>query len=86
MNQFFGEIFSRPEFSLPFFFWAIFWKGLALWKAATKRQFWWFVIILILNTLGILEIAYIFYLNRWDLDKGKTLIFLQRKFGSEKKK
>lgn len=40
--------------------WSLFWKGLALWHAGRKAQPWWFVIILIVNTLGILEIVYLF--------------------------
>jgi methionyl-tRNA synthetase len=40
--------------------WSIFWKGLALWHAGRRGQPWWFVIMLIVNTLGILEIIYLF--------------------------
>lgn len=40
--------------------WAIVWKGLALWHAARRGQYWWFVILLVVNTLGILEIIYLF--------------------------
>jgi hypothetical protein len=40
--------------------WTLPWKGVALWKAAGNRQLVWFVCILILNTLAILEIIYIF--------------------------
>ncbi|HCC83218.1 TPA: hypothetical protein DEP96_00010 [Candidatus Uhrbacteria bacterium] len=40
--------------------WSIFWKGLALWHAARHGQGWWFGIMLILNTAGILEILYLF--------------------------
>lgn len=40
--------------------WSIFWKGLALWHAGRRAQPWWFVILLILNTAGILEIIYLF--------------------------
>jgi Family of unknown function (DUF5652) len=40
--------------------WSLFWKGLALWHSAKKSQPWWFVILLILNTVGILEIIYLF--------------------------
>lgn len=40
--------------------WSIFWKGLALWHSAQRRQCWWFVIMLIINTAGILEIIYLF--------------------------
>lgn len=40
--------------------WSIFWKGLALWHSARRGQQWWFVAMLVVNTLGILEIIYLF--------------------------
>jgi len=40
--------------------WSIVWKGLALWKAAHLNQKYWFVALLVINTLGILEILYIY--------------------------
>jgi hypothetical protein len=40
--------------------WSIFWKGLALWHAGRRGHPWWFVVVLILNTVGILEIIYLF--------------------------
>lgn len=40
--------------------WTLFWKGLALWHAADRKQPWWFVIILVVSTVGILDIIYIF--------------------------
>jgi hypothetical protein len=40
--------------------WSVFWKGLALWHAGRRGHAWWFVIILLLNTVGILEIIYLF--------------------------
>lgn len=49
---------------LPFFsllvIWSLVWKGLALWHSARKGQNWWFVILLVVNTAGILEIIYLF--------------------------
>jgi methionyl-tRNA synthetase len=44
--------------------WVIVWKGIALWKAARNNQTAWYVILLIVNTLGILEIVYIFFFAR----------------------
>ena len=41
--------------------WALVWKGLALWHSARRGQYWWFLILLVVNTLGILEIIYIFF-------------------------
>ena len=40
--------------------WSIFWKGLALWHSGRRGQEWWFLILLLINTLGILEIIYLF--------------------------
>jgi hypothetical protein len=40
--------------------WTIPWKGYALWTAAKRNQKVWFIVILILNTVGILEIFYVF--------------------------
>jgi hypothetical protein len=44
--------------------WSTIWKGLALWKSARKGSKIWFVILLIVNTLGILEILYIFVFSK----------------------
>ncbi len=40
--------------------WSIFWKGLALWHAAKRNEAGWFVAILLVNTIGILEMIYLF--------------------------
>ncbi len=40
--------------------WSLFWKGLALWHSGRRGQPWWFVIMLVINTIGILEIIYLF--------------------------
>jgi len=40
--------------------WSLVWKGIALWKAARRDQTAWYVVLLVLNTVGILEIVYIF--------------------------
>jgi len=44
--------------------WTIPWKGVALWRAAKNNDRGWFLAILILNTLAILEILYIFVFFR----------------------
>ncbi len=59
---------------LPLFvLWSLFWKGWALWKAGQKKHLTWFIILLVVNTIGILEILYIFWLNRWSLGSEKLL-------------
>lgn len=44
--------------------WSLIWKGLALWQAGGRRQKAWFVILLVLNTVGILEIIYLFFVAK----------------------
>jgi len=44
--------------------WALPWKGVALWKAAKNNHKWWFIALLVINTLGILEILYIFVFGK----------------------
>jgi hypothetical protein len=35
--------------------WEVFWKGLALWHSGRRGQTVWFVILLVVNTVGILK-------------------------------
>lgn len=44
--------------------WQMIWKGIALWRSAELSQKWWFIAILLLNTFGILEIIYIFFVAK----------------------
>lgn len=48
--------------------WSIIWKGIALWKASRNNQWGWFVAILLINTLGILEIIYLVGFQ-WDKNR-----------------
>ena len=43
--------------------WSLVWKGLALWRAAKRGEKIWFVVFLLVNTLGILEIIYLFFVT-----------------------
>ncbi len=45
---------------LLFIVWSLLWKSLALWHSARRGSYWWFIILLLVNTLGILEIIYLF--------------------------
>jgi len=40
--------------------WILPWKGWALWLAVKRNEKIWFIVLLVLNTLAILEIIYIF--------------------------
>ena len=56
----------------PYFFyiltlaalWILPWKGVALWRSARNADKLWFIILLLINTLGILEIIYIFFFSK----------------------
>jgi hypothetical protein len=47
--------------------WSIFWKGLGLWHAAQRGEQWWFLVMLLINTAGILEIIYLFLILKLKL-------------------
>jgi len=46
------------------FLWTTPWKGVALWKSARSGQKAWFIVLLLFNTLAILEILYIFVFSK----------------------
>ncbi len=51
--------------------WSGFWKLLALWKAARKGSVPWFIVLGIVNTIGILEILYVFVFSEMKVSKQK---------------
>jgi hypothetical protein len=71
MNQY-NSLFTSSVAFLPLItigtlvlaLWSLFWKGCALWIAAKNNKKWWFFAILIFNTVGILEIIYIFFVAK----------------------
>ncbi len=46
------------------YLWSLFWKAVALWKSARSNDKVWFVVFLFVNTLGLLEILYIFHFSK----------------------
>lgn len=63
---------ERQLWFLALFFWVIAWKGLALWKAARKGSAPWFIVLLIINTVGILEILYYYVFSEGKFNRGKN--------------
>jgi len=55
---------AHPIIMVLAIIWTLPWKGVALWKAANKKSIWWFIALLIFNTLGVLEILYIFIFSK----------------------
>ena len=62
--QFEDFIKAHPQLVIAIMAWSLFWKGLALWRAAHKESRNWFIALLVLNTLGILEIIYLYVITR----------------------
>ena len=51
--------------------WELIWKGFGLWKSAKLNQPIWFIAMLVLNTVGILPILYIFVFSQINFDEEK---------------
>lgn len=52
--------YNNPIFYL-IIIWSLIWKGIALWHAGGNRQLAWFIVLLVVNTVGILEIIYLIF-------------------------
>ncbi len=44
--------------------WVLPWKGYAMWLAVKNNHRNWFIVLLVINTLAILDIIYIFFINK----------------------
>lgn len=54
------------------YIWSLCWKLAALWKSARKGSIVWFIILAVVNTIGILEILYIFIFSEMKFPKRKS--------------
>lgn len=50
--------------ALAVIIWTLPWKAVALWMSARRSQKGWFIVLLVLNTLAILDILYIFVFSK----------------------
>jgi methionyl-tRNA synthetase len=64
MIEFFRQNPNAVWIVLALLAWSLIWKGLALWRAARQADKPWFIALLILNTLGLLEIFYLLVFSR----------------------
>jgi hypothetical protein len=55
-------IMQQPLMFLTLIVWSLAWKGIALWQAARHGNRNWFIAILLINTIGILEIIYLYFI------------------------
>ncbi len=44
--------------------WDLAWKSLALWKAARSKDIFWFVLLILVNSAGLLPAFYLFYVSK----------------------
>lgn len=58
-----------PTVIITLAIWSLPWKAVALWKAARNNHLPWFIVFMIVNTIGILEIFYIFVWSKTKNDK-----------------
>lgn len=66
----YNQMWSWGTFVPPFFafslmsiflIWTFVWKGLGLWHAARNARWGWFIALLLINTGGLLEIFFLFF-------------------------
>lgn len=54
-----SALLAQPLIFISLLIWSLFWKGLALWTAGSRKEKIWFIILFLVNTVGILEIIYL---------------------------
>lgn len=54
--------------------WGLAWKGVALWRAGRNNHLGWFIAIFLVNTIGILEMVYIFAFSRRSTAQAPTTL------------
>lgn len=64
MAQLMQTLLQNPWMIALLIAWTLPWKGVALWKAARNDHKYWFIALLVINTLAIVEILYIFVFSK----------------------
>jgi len=54
---------------IPVMIWDLIIRGIALWKAARSGQNYWFIALMIVNSLGILPLIYLIFFQKKGLKK-----------------
>jgi len=67
-----------PTFWPLFALWSVIWMGLALWYSARKNERLWFLVFLLIHTLGILDIIYLAMETTFFSDVSKKLKNLRK--------
>jgi methionyl-tRNA synthetase len=59
-----SQFFAPTQMVWALVAWSLFWKGLALWRAARNQHKYWFIALLVINTAGVLEILYLIFVDK----------------------
>lgn len=63
------NLLNNPQVAL-LLVWSLAWKGWALWRSARNNQRYWFVALLVINSVGLMEIVYLTFFQKegklWD--------------------
>jgi len=55
---------SNPWLFYLIITWSVIWKAIALWHAARNTQLVWYIVLIVVNTVGILEIIYLLFFRK----------------------
>ncbi len=68
-----AQQYAIPPFILAMLLaWSVVWKMWAVWRAARLGQKGWFIILFFVNTVGILEIIYLFVISKRKMKAQET--------------
>ncbi|MHA1451185.1 MAG: DUF5652 family protein, partial [Candidatus Hodarchaeales archaeon] len=56
-------MYADPTRYLVLTAWILVWKGMALWFAGKQKQKFWFLVLFVMNTLGVLPILYLAFFS-----------------------
>ncbi len=65
--------------------WSLIWKGIAIWRAVKHNQRNWFIVMLVLNTVGILELVYLFRFSKKRMTTEEIKQWLHKTFTKKAK-
>ena len=64
LQHFSISIWSQPKIVIVVFalfvLWSLYWKGRSLWASARAGEKEWFILLLLVNSLGLLDIYYLY--------------------------
>jgi len=73
---------------IPFYLflvWSLIWKGISLWKAAKYGQRNWFIVLLIVDIFGVLNIVYLFGFAKKRMTIQEIVLWFKKIFFTKEK-